>query len=327
MAEKQLDMEIFESAIALAVRAPSVHNTQPWRWRLAGGGIDLHADRTRQLNVSDPTQRELLLSCGAALHHLRVALAVHGMAADVTHLPDPADPDHLAHIAVTPQQPTGADIDLAAAVLHRQSDRRRYGSRPVHSRHLRQVAVGAAGFGAVAREVPPTLRATLARTTRIAADRHAANLDYLGELSAWSGRTGANDGVPARNSAYIPPSDEIRQRKFVQPMLTDPAPAPDASAWLVLCTPADDRRAQLRAGEAASALLLTATELGLSTCLQTEPIEMPDLRAAIRAEVLFDCAYPQTLVRLGWPSPAAAPLPLAPRREPADVIDGYAAAC
>jgi len=58
--------------IGRAVRAPSSHNTQPWYFRLSAPAIDLCADRTRALPVSDPDDREMLISCGAALLHLRI---------------------------------------------------------------------------------------------------------------------------------------------------------------------------------------------------------------------------------------------------------------
>ena len=74
-----------------ALRAPSVHNTQPWRWRLGDDAVQLHADRGRHLVATDPDGRDLVLSCGAALHHLLVALAAQGVEVEVDRLPDPED--------------------------------------------------------------------------------------------------------------------------------------------------------------------------------------------------------------------------------------------
>ncbi|WP_067701120.1 Acg family FMN-binding oxidoreductase [Nocardia jejuensis] len=326
MAFVKPSVEVFESAVALAVRAPSVHNTQPWRWRLSETAIHLYADASRQLSVTDPTQRELLMSCGAALHHMRVALAMLGWSARVTHCPDPDDPDHLARIQLTAAHPTAADIELAAAIAHRRSDRRRYGSREVQSRHVRTVSGSAAASGAVARQVPASLRAPLARAAHLAADRHAADDDYLGELASWTGRTDSTDGVPAGSTPPFRPQDEVPQRAFTHATLTDTDEETDASEWLVVCTASDTRVDQLRAGEAASALLLTATGLGLASCMQTEPLELPDLRAAIRTELLYDCAFPHAIIRLGWLPATAAPLRSIPRRDPAEVIDTPASA-
>jgi nitroreductase len=65
----------FAEAAATAGHAPSVHNTQPWRWRVHPDRLDLLAARERQLAAIDPRSRLLVLSCGAALHHAVSALA------------------------------------------------------------------------------------------------------------------------------------------------------------------------------------------------------------------------------------------------------------
>src|SRR5215468_586047 len=84
-----------EQAVALAVRAPSIHNTQPWRWVFAGNSLQLYADRSRQLAAIDPDGRGLLVSCGGALYLAWLALAAQGWQVEVERLPDPADPDLL----------------------------------------------------------------------------------------------------------------------------------------------------------------------------------------------------------------------------------------
>ena len=91
-----------EEMVELACRAPSVHNTQPWRWRARESTVDLFADYTRQLVYADPTRRDLMISCGAALHHLQVAAAGLGWAARVTRFPDPSEERHVATIALEP---------------------------------------------------------------------------------------------------------------------------------------------------------------------------------------------------------------------------------
>ena len=74
--------------IATAARAPSVHNTQPWRFRAGQYVIELYADQRRKLRV-DPAGREMLISCGAALFGLRLAVRSLGYLPVVKLLPDP----------------------------------------------------------------------------------------------------------------------------------------------------------------------------------------------------------------------------------------------
>ncbi|HTJ34686.1 MAG TPA: hypothetical protein VL738_15780 [Dactylosporangium sp.] len=89
--------QVAEASIA-ALRAPSILNTQPWRWRLAGNHAELWADRSRQLGGLDPDGHLLLLSCGTALHHATVALLAAGFDADVSRLPDRERPNLVARI-------------------------------------------------------------------------------------------------------------------------------------------------------------------------------------------------------------------------------------
>ncbi len=85
------------AALALASRAPSVHNSQPWLWRLGPGVIHLYSD-PRWLTATDPDARDLMLGCGAVLHHATVALAATEIASVVHRLPNRAQPDHLAAV-------------------------------------------------------------------------------------------------------------------------------------------------------------------------------------------------------------------------------------
>ena len=103
----------FDDIIALACRAPSVHNTQPWRWRVHGDRVDLFADYRRQLVYADPVRRDLLVSCGAALHHLQVVCAGLGWAARVHRLPDPGEERHVAGVVLKPRAASSTDRNLS----------------------------------------------------------------------------------------------------------------------------------------------------------------------------------------------------------------------
>ena len=95
--ERRPDAGSVRAALSLALAAPSVHNSQPWQWRWdaehasdAQGvhAIDLYADRSRWLRATDPRGTDLLVSCGVALHHARVAFAAEGWSVDAQYLPD-----------------------------------------------------------------------------------------------------------------------------------------------------------------------------------------------------------------------------------------------
>ncbi|ADJ47217.1 hypothetical protein AMES_5392 [Amycolatopsis mediterranei S699] len=312
-----------KTAVAMAVRAPSVHNSQPWNWRIGHSSLHLYADPDRQLRETDPDGRDLILSCGAALHHLRIAFAALGWTAEVHRLPNPDEPDHLAAITLQQHEPSQDEVAMAAAIPRRRTDRRRLSSWTMPRGHVEAMAKAAALEGTLLQVAENSARYHLATAIEQAADRHARNPAYRTELAAWSGRHAAPDGVPARNTPA--PDDTpgaLRTRSFADPLLTQPPDAKaedDETVLLVLSTASDDRMSRLRAGEATSAALLTATAFGLSSCPLTEPLELPDVRDTVTERVTGG-SFPQMVLRIGWAPANADPLTATPRRDLADVL-------
>lgn len=81
-----MDRQTFERIVAQAALAPSVHNTQPARWRLDETGIDVLCDGAVALPVGDPDGRDAALSCGAAVEATVIALSAEGIAVTVEDL-------------------------------------------------------------------------------------------------------------------------------------------------------------------------------------------------------------------------------------------------
>lgn len=233
------DLKTCRDALEMAVRAPSVHNTQPWRWRIRPDRIDLRADTRRHLTATDPLARAMVVSCGAALHHLEVAFAVLGWGVHITRCPDPADPDLLASLTFSPRPVAESDVQLAAAVMLRQSDRRRFPAGLLPTGSVRAISSAASRYGAAARVVPDRLLPQLADPMREAAVRHATDADYLAELAEWSGCRGTAEGVPARNTPPARSDAELPVRAFVDSELREHTSMPDAAQWLVVCTTHD----------------------------------------------------------------------------------------
>lgn len=316
------DRDTVRTALSLANRAPSIHNSQPWRWRVGDESLHLYADLDRRLPNTDPDSRDLHLSCGIALHHAVVALAALGWSARVHRFPNPAEPQHLAAIELSPQAASELDIVLAAAIPRRRTDRRLYTSWCVPEADIALMGARAARYGVMLREVAqlPKLQHVVAQAVR----QHAANDAYLRELTAWSGRHASVAGVPARNTPPSDPHAAMPARYFAGPALAQPpdaSPEDDSATVLALGTKEDTPLARLRAGEACSLVLLTATALGLASCPVTEPLEIAETREAVREDVFGDYGYPQMLLRVGWAPVNADPLPSTPRRALADVVE------
>lgn len=315
------DTATVRAALALAIRAPSIHNVQPWEWRVGDRTIQLYSDTRRRLVHTDPDGRDLMVSCGAALNHCVIALGALGWQSKVHRFPNPGDPTHLATIEVHRYGASEVDIALAAAIPKRRTDRRFYSGWPVSHGDIALMGARAARMGVAMRRVESTteLRAALAEAVWL----HAHDPAYLGELTAWSGRYASNVGVPARSTPASDPHSPVPSRLFAGPALAQP---PEASAeddhgvLLALATAADDDMARLRAGEATSLVLLTATAMGLASCPVTEPLELAEQRGAIRADAFDSGEYPQVLLRVGWAPVNADPLPATPRRPLSEVM-------
>lgn len=311
------DTDTLRAVLTLATQAPSIHNSQPWRWRVGDRVLQLHVDPSLQLPHADPDGRDLIVSCGAALNHCVLALAVRGWRAKVHRLPDPADTTHLATIEVDHDdagRPDEVDIVLAAAITRRRTDRRHYTPRPIPAGHIALMGARAARHGVMLRRFDTLENLNTAVTQ--AFWQHAGDYDYLRELTVWTGRRGSVAGVPADATPAKHPGRLFAGSSTARPT----APMPDSAVMLALGTAADDLLARLRAGEATSMALLTATAMGLASCPVTEPLQIAHTRQQIRADVFGESGYPQMLLRLGWAPVTAERLPPTPRRRLDDVV-------
>ena len=303
-----------------ACTAPSVHNTQPWLWRTRGPEIELHADRSRQLDAADPTGRDLAISCGAALHHAQVATRALSYAVVADLLPDEGDPDLLAALHLTAGERTPrAAVDFRA-MERRCTDRRRFTTWRVPDERLARLAgsVGVPGVDVV----PLTDRTSRLRAELLvgrALSRQASDPRFAAEQEAWVDHD-RGDGIPV---GALPPSPHSvgPPNRFGRTSLLDPDEVLRSSdGVLAVCTDADDLESWLRAGIALSTLWLEATIEGLSVVPISQVIELDETREALRDQVFGNLIAPQILVRIGWQEIGRSQLPRTPRRSVDEVL-------
>ena len=319
-----------DEAVEYALRAPSVHNAQPWRWRIdtADGVVELYADRGRRLSATDPDGRDLLISCGAALDHLVVALAHAGLQATTLRFPDPENSAHLATVQVSgTRDAEAACAELFPAIHRRHTDRRRFSHRPVPSGLIREIIDSAARADVVLQPVQHAQERFAAVLVDAAARQRWAP-GYPAELQIWTRRhVGARDGIPSTAVAQAPTGlpGPSGLRRFPHADLAQPMPPlghglpDDAAAFFVLATAEDRPEDRLRAGEALSRVLLTATRAGLATTPLSQATEVAASRELL-CKVLGIPEQPQLVLRVGWPATRAAELADTPRRDLASVL-------
>jgi len=315
--------DVLAAAAQDALAAPSVFNTQPWRWRVDGDALELCADRDRQLAVADPDGRMLLISCGAALHHARVALAAAGWSVAVRRLVDTST-DVLARLElVEPSEVEPESRALHAAMAQRRTDRRPFGDEPVPVEFVHRLVTAALAEGVHLRRVRLDQMPMLAIAVAGAQAHEIANPAYRNELIRWTNRPEwSGDGVPADTAVRHAPR-RVPVRDFtIEPHEGMPVePGGDRGAtYLILCGESEAPRDWLRAGEALSAVLLTAVSLGLSVEPMSDVIEVEHPRELVRG-LLDGPGHPYIVIRCGLGRPAVE-LAQAPRRDPAEVIQG-----
>ncbi|HSV38125.1 MAG TPA: hypothetical protein VLI04_05140 [Nocardioidaceae bacterium] len=316
--------------IALATRAPSVHNTQPWHWCIEGERVILFADTSRELRHADPDGRDLIISCGAALQHLRVAAAAAGWKAHVRRMPNPYNDAQLANISFRAEPPTPEDLSALDALMNRRTDRRRPSSWPVPRDRLDDLlALGpAAGVTAVA-VVSQRRRSDLLQLLAEAEKTQRLNRHYVDEIVTWAGRQG-DEGIPLTSLVRRGPgiaAPDVAQTRFPSGTLLESELESESiePALLVICTSSDDTASRLRAGEALAAMLLRGTADGMAMVPLSQAIEVDRTRRLLQDDLLSDAACPQILVQVGWPPIAAEQIPLTPRRPVAEVISEVSA--
>jgi len=309
--------------IATAARAPSVHNTQPWRFRVGEYAIELYADLDRKLRV-DPIGREMLISCGAALFGLRLAVRSLGYRPVVELLPDPARLRLLARVTLAAAEPmTASERRMLEALPHRHTHRGPFAPGPLPTGLVPRLQHDALEEGAELVLVDQAIAyQKLADIADAAGRRQDLDPVARAEVRRWSRDAAdpAHDGVPAHAfpaSAGHQPG-QLRQRDFDQGrglgLLAAGGPPPAATA--VLVTPGDGRADWLRAGQALHRLLADAATSWVFASLHTQPLEAEVIRALIRDRLALP-GIPQMLLQLGLAHTTHATA----RRSPADLTE------
>jgi hypothetical protein len=318
-----LDTQVLQNAVLLACRAPSVHNSQPWRWVAEGEVLRLFVDRRRTVPGTDRSGRETIISCGAVLDHLRVAMLAAGWEAAIERFPNPNAPDHLASIEFRAvDQVTDTQRKRADAILQRRTDRLPLG-RPTYW-HLFEPVLRSmiddslAMLDVLSDDARPRLVEASQLTEALRRDDSA----YHAELEWWTSPFVVNEGVPP--SALVSDKEHRRVdvgREFPVRSHEDRRPEVkvDWSKIIVLSTPEDTRADVLRCGEVLSTVLLECTMAGMATCTLTQLIEVDESRDIVRS-LIEQRGQPQVLIRAGI-APPMEDLPAAtPRRPLSDVL-------
>nr|WP_134206959.1 NAD(P)H nitroreductase [Mycobacteroides salmoniphilum] len=317
-----LGRDVVIKAIQAACRAPSVHNSQPWRW-VMDEELKLFLDVNRVLRA-DPSQREALISCGAVLDHFRVAAAAFGWLVRPEYFPNPNDHTHVATMNFTKMQyVTDAHRDRLHALERRYTDRlpflppRRWA---VTEQLLRQAVSDRAFLDVLADGARPRV----VEAAQLSEGLRQYDSEYKSEIDWWTAPFKLSEGIP---DGSLPSEEEGnrvdigRDFPFARHRERRAAVPQDRATLVVLSTGDDSAQDYVKCGEALSALLIEATVAGSATCTLTHVTELVASRQII--EGITDRDYPQAVVRIGT-TPPLDPIPAPTPRRPLSAVIEFA---
>jgi hypothetical protein len=310
-------------AVRFAILAPSSHNTQPWLFRIDGDTMSVRADRRRALPVVDPDGRELVISCGASLPNLQVALGHFGQEAEAEHVPDPDDRDLLARLSLGgAREPTPSEEALFAAIPKRHTNRKRFRDQAVPNELVRAFQAAAACELAWFAPLLDEERRRAAADLVAEGDRvQFRDKRFRRELAAWSvpNRAPRRDGIPGYalgfgDFASLAGPLVVRALNVGRSRAARDRELAASSPLLgVIGTERDAPADWLAAGRVLERVLLQARSRGVWAAFLNQPIEVPDLRLRVR-ELAGVAGFPQLLLRMGY-GPEPRPTPRRPVSE------------
>ncbi|MER7756772.1 hypothetical protein [Kitasatospora sp. NPDC097643] len=303
--------------------APSLHNSQPWRFRPTPDllGLEVHADPRRAVPVADPDGRALHISIGAALFNLRVAAAHLGREAGVRLLPAGAgvQPCAVVDLSAPARAPEPFGKDLYRAIAARHSSRQPFTNRDVPEALVADLISAAQAEGVTLTMLEEHgVRRVLALTSE-AEGRIAADLTRESETRRWLRLEPSYDGIPLAALGSHDHDARVPMRSFTghPPHHTTPAGRFEALPQLAILTTHFDHPADwLRTGQAMERVWLLATVHGLRASVLHQAVEIPDTRWRLR-DPADGPAHAQLVLRLGYGPPGAA----SPRRPVEDILD------
>jgi hypothetical protein len=303
--------ELMEDSRRVADMAPSILNTKPWSLSPVDDDdrIELRADWTRRLRVIDPRHRELVISCGAALFNVRMAIRVTGhdlvyslmparqTSSDACPDPECRFPGLLASVEIASHRihrATKSQRRLYEAIERRHTVREPFSPIEMNMIVTLERAARREGVYAVLLNEPEAKR--LLEEAAEASQELAGDKSHREQLEEWTGggprvSVSPDYGVPADKFAPEPKSPRypsLRRRasaRAARPPVRDlgltwhgtgGAKFEKHPTLIALGTKTDTPPDWMRMGLALQRLLLTATRYHVAASFLTQQLEVDD---------------------------------------------------
>jgi len=318
MPDTMVETEVIRDAVRLACRAPSLHNSQPWRWIVEDATVHLFLAPRQVVRSTDGSGREAIISCGAVLDHFRVAMAAAGWTANVSRFPNPNNLLHVASMDFSPMEfVTEGHRRRADSILLRRTDRLPFAAPPDWDSFEPELRGDVDSELVRLDVIADELRPQLAEASQLTESLRLYDSWYHAELQWWTAPFAISEGIPHSSLVSAAESDRVdvgRTFPVTHHSERRLEISEDRSKVVVLSTYDGGHESVLQCGEKLSAVLLDATMAGLATCTLSHITEVPASREIV-ADLIGQSTTPQVLVRIGL-APAMEDIPPATPRRP-----------
>lgn len=298
----------FEFIVEYALKAPSGHNTQPWKFENTRDGIIIHPDFSRALPVVDSENYELYISLGCALENLLIA-ASQKRYQYTLHYPN----SEKGRIKVELKNNENIPADeLFDYILNRQVTKSRYYNQTVSEFDLQKlkscfnldgvsvlILDGKRNFENI---IPLIIEAN---------NLQFSNMNFVNELVTWirfskSEAEKTKDGIWSATMG-MPGLGRILGSLIMKNFVTAKSEAKRLTDFLnhtqglaIFISDQNNSASWVKTGQAFQRLALTATSLGISHAHLNMPCEELEVRKKLAKELNLENNHPLLLIRYGY---------------------------
>lgn len=312
---KGSSIEKLEFLLRYAILAPSSHNTQPWKFSIGENEIQVFADNDRWMRVTDPDQRELLISVGCALENLLIAAEHFGYGYQVTYFPEPDKEDLVAAIKFLPRNKLSLSRDpaLFGTIPLRHTNYNACEERPVPGEDMQRLQNCCVEENILLYMTGDLETRQKVNELVIRADMiQYSDPSYRKELGYWIGKgVFGNSWLVSRLGqlafTYINRSKK-QAREDSEMLMSSPVLA-------FLGSKVNDKISWVRIGQVFERICLMATALGIRVQPMSQIVEVPSLRSELKKLIPSFNAFIQHFFRMGYAEPEKEHTPRRPLEE------------
>jgi hypothetical protein len=308
----------FIQIASYASKAPSGHNTQPWKFHITDGTITVLPNLEVALPVVDRNNRELFISLGCAIENLCIAASYFGY---TTHIIE-------CSIKAIILELTKNDLTIEDSLFHqiekRQTNRNIYNGNKISDGILQQLQSipKENGIQFYFTEINTPFANTITQYIMKGNEIQMADIAFKNELLSWMRFNKKQVEATHNGLSYLvfgnPPLPRILARPIVSLFLKPNAQNKsdrkkiDSSSHFVVCTTKQDTIEEwINLGRTLQRFLLKVTEIGISYAFLNQPCEVAALAFDLREKLPVNKEHPTLIMRIGY----AKQIPYSPRKK------------